>query len=108
MRSVPEPTGARLLLQAGYNLADAVGVAQLVEHRIVAPEVVGSNPIAHPTCSAPQPQSVALSAATLERALLFNRPLALPRRVTLVVLLSAFGERDLQFGAVVFPIEAHR
>ena len=26
-----------------------VGVAQLVEHRIVAPAVVGSIPIAHPT-----------------------------------------------------------
>ena len=26
-----------------------VGVAQLVEHRIVAPEVAGSNPVAHPT-----------------------------------------------------------
>ena len=25
-----------------------VGVAQLVEHRIVAPAVVGSNPIVHP------------------------------------------------------------
>ena len=25
-----------------------VGVAQLVEHRIVAPVVVGSSPIAHP------------------------------------------------------------
>lgn len=28
-----------------------VGVAQLVEHRTVAPNVVGSNPIAHPTRS---------------------------------------------------------
>ncbi len=26
-----------------------VGVAQLVEHRIVAPEVAGSIPVAHPT-----------------------------------------------------------
>jgi hypothetical protein len=25
-----------------------VGVAQLVEHRVVAPAVVGSNPITHP------------------------------------------------------------
>jgi hypothetical protein len=27
---------------------EVVGVAQLVEHRTVAPNVVGSNPIAHP------------------------------------------------------------
>ena len=27
-----------------------VGVAQLAEHRVVAPVAVGSNPIAHPIC----------------------------------------------------------
>ena len=30
------------------SFAHPVGVAQLVEHRTVAPNVVGSNPIAHP------------------------------------------------------------
>ncbi len=30
-------------------LLTTVGVAQLVEHRIVAPEVAGSIPVAHPT-----------------------------------------------------------
>ena len=33
-----------------------VGVAQLVEHRVVASVVVGSNPITHPTFSAPVAQ----------------------------------------------------
>ena len=31
-----------------YILTSGVGVAQLAEHWIVAPVVVGSNPIAHP------------------------------------------------------------
>ncbi len=31
---------------------DAVGVAQLAEHRTVAPDVVGSIPISHPSLSA--------------------------------------------------------
>jgi hypothetical protein len=31
-----------------YSSGNAVSVAQLVEHRSVAPRVVGSNPIAHP------------------------------------------------------------
>ena len=35
-------------LVAGRQLLSMVGVAQLVELRIVAPAVVGSNPIAHP------------------------------------------------------------
>ena len=30
-------------------ICTSVSVAQLVEHRSVAPNVVGSNPIAHPT-----------------------------------------------------------
>ena len=30
-----------------------VGVAQLVERRTVAPNVVGSNPISHPTLTLP-------------------------------------------------------
>lgn len=35
-------------LRAIINSLAAVSVAQLVEHRSVAPRVVGSNPIAHP------------------------------------------------------------
>ncbi len=31
---------------------DAVGVAQLAEHRTVAPDVVGSIPISHPSLPA--------------------------------------------------------
>ena len=31
-----------------YDFGPAVSVAQSVEHRIVDPRVVGSNPIAHP------------------------------------------------------------
>ena len=33
---------------ADRNIESMVGVAQLVEHRIVIPAVVGSNPIVHP------------------------------------------------------------
>ena len=32
----------------GRQIETMVGVAQLVEHRIVIPAVVGSNPIVHP------------------------------------------------------------
>src|SRR5207244_7095948 len=34
-----------------YNRQDTVGVAQLAEHRTVAPDVVGSIPISHPILS---------------------------------------------------------
>ena len=34
-----------------YSNPTVVSVAQLVEHRSVAPRVVGSNPIAHPNIS---------------------------------------------------------
>ena len=34
-----------------------VGLAQLVEHRIVVPGVVGSSPISHPTKNEPRPAS---------------------------------------------------
>ena len=36
-----------------YKQIDMVGVAQLVEHRIVTPVVVGSIPIVHPILRAP-------------------------------------------------------
>lgn len=39
---------SRILLDAVSLQHSGVGVAQLAEHWIVAPVVVGSNPIAHP------------------------------------------------------------
>ncbi len=41
----------------GVPIPIVVGVAQLVEHRIVAPEVAGSNPVTHPTCRTTQPEA---------------------------------------------------
>lgn len=42
---------ARRVIQINRTRFLMVSVAQLVEHRIVAPAVVGSIPIAHPKCA---------------------------------------------------------
>jgi hypothetical protein len=44
--------------QPCYNQQYAVGVAQLAEHRTVAPDVVGSIPISHPTSKLTEEQQV--------------------------------------------------
>ena len=49
------PSGAPLSQRAVYDTA--VSVAQLAEHRIVAPVVEGSNPFTHPTPRAPAPSA---------------------------------------------------
>jgi hypothetical protein len=38
----------RILAEQNILFSPMVGVAQLVEHRVVAPVVVGSSPITHP------------------------------------------------------------
>ena len=39
--------------RSGFDFDDLVGLAQLAEHRIVVPGVVGSSPISHPTKNEP-------------------------------------------------------